>query len=102
MRVLSLRTTQNTILAAFEAHTNEKWTVEHLKTEDVLESGREKLKKGDMSFLGDFLAVQFFQEGCGRGVVAKSEEEGEEGMKVLRPEMVSVEELTKDVLGLKT
>ena len=102
MRVRSLLTTQNAILAAFEAHTSEKWTIEHLKTEELLQSGREKQERGDMSFRSDFFAVAFFQDGCGRGVVAKSEEEGEEGMLVLRPETVSVDALVRDVLGLKT
>jgi hypothetical protein len=101
LRVRSIRTTQNAILAAFEAHTNEKWTVTHLKTTDVLERAREKAKQGDRSSFGDFLAVQFFQDGCGRGTVAQSEEDGEEGMKILRPKMVNEDELVKDVMSRK-
>ena len=102
LRIRSIRTTQNALLAAFEASTNEKWTVTHLDTTDVLASARERAKQGDRSSFADFLAVQFFQDGCGRGTVAQSEEDGEEGMKLLQPKMVNEDELVKDVLSRKT
>ena len=64
-------------------------------------SAREKAKQGDRSNFGDFLPVQFFQDGCGRGTVAQSEEDGEEGMKILRPKTVNEDELVKYVMSRK-
>ena len=93
--IRSIRTTQNAILAAFEAHTHQKWTVTHVKCTDVLE----KAKHGDRSTFVDLLAVQFMQDGCGRGTVAQGEEDGEEGMKLLRPRIVDEDELIKDVMS---
>ena len=101
LRVRSIRTTQNAILTAFEARTFQKWTVTHVKTTDVLESAREKAKQGDRSGFQGFLAVQVLQDGCGRGIVAQSEADGEEGMMILRPKMVNEDELVKDTMSRK-
>lgn len=98
LRVRSLRTTQNALLACLEETMVEKWTVEHVSTADMLVRGREKLKAGDRSAFGDLLSVQFFEAGTERGVVAG---EGEEGMRVLDMQEVEVNEVVRAALEWK-
>lgn len=69
LKIKSVTTSQNQILAAFKKATGTEWAVREVRTTDVLKDGKEKLSKGDMSCFVDFMKVHLFEDGTGRGCV---------------------------------
>lgn len=77
VRVMSLRTCQRELLAAFEEVTGGKWEVERSSTRGLLERGREKMREGKGGWTLDLAVAQLFDEGQGRCLVAPSWEESD-------------------------
>ncbi|PGH01065.1 hypothetical protein AJ79_08035 [Helicocarpus griseus UAMH5409] len=73
LRIRSLQTTQNEILATLEKITECKWTVERVSTEELYQAGKEKKEKGG-GWILDILCTQIFADGGGRSVVATRED----------------------------
>lgn len=69
IHISALVTTQNEILAVFEARTGMKWKKVNASTKDIERDAGVKLKDGDYkgAYLG-FLVAQLFQDGARRGV----------------------------------
>lgn len=65
LNVASHVTTQNEILSVFEEETGAKWTKTHVKTEDLVKAGNDKLAKGDYSAIVEFLGVSLLADGKG-------------------------------------
>ncbi|KAK2773039.1 hypothetical protein FQN52_004724 [Onygenales sp. PD_12] len=95
LRIRSLETNQNEILAAFERVTAKKWTVERISTKELYRAGQEKLAKGDMGWVLDVVVTQIFEEGKGRSVVV-SREEADNGL--VGVEEVEVEDVVRDIV----
>ncbi|KAF2204783.1 NAD(P)-binding protein [Delitschia confertaspora ATCC 74209] len=74
LRVRSIQTCQNELLAAFEEATGENWEVEYEKSSDLMARGRQKLKNGDGAWVLDLIVAQLLEEGAGRSVVVTAEE----------------------------
>ncbi|EDN11347.1 isoflavone reductase [Histoplasma capsulatum] len=74
LRIRSLETTQNEILAAFEQLTESKWAVERISTQELYRIGREKMAMGKAGWILDILCTQIFADGGGRSVVATWED----------------------------
>jgi hypothetical protein len=61
--ISSVTTTQNTILAAYEHETGEKWTVEKVSSKEVVPKAQAGLAGGDFSGLVDLIKSVAFAEG---------------------------------------
>lgn len=95
--VRSLQTTQMELLGAFERATGgHKWTMERVQSKDVLERGREKLRKGEKGAVLDLVVAQLFEDGAGRSVVVTKDEADNE---LLGVEEVDVDEMVREVVG---
>jgi len=77
VKVLSIKTSQNEILAAFQRATGSEWETERSTTESLLESGRKKLQEGSGGWVLDLVVAQLFDKGQARCVVAPSREESD-------------------------
>lgn len=80
VQVLSIRTTQNELLAAFEKETGEKWTVERSTTAELMAGGRKKMEDRDRGWILDLAVGQLLDKGEARCVVAPSWEESDSGL----------------------
>ena len=67
--IYSVRTTQNEILAAMEALTGSKWSVEHLEWEKEISAGRKLLEGGNRAGIVPLILSYFFREGKGADYV---------------------------------
>ncbi|OJD26097.1 hypothetical protein ACJ73_02523 [Blastomyces percursus] len=74
LRIRSLQTTQNQILAAFEKITESKWSVERISTKELYRAGKEKLENGEGGWILDILCTQIFADGGDRSIVATRED----------------------------
>ena len=92
VRVRSVQTCQNELLAAFERATGAKWDVRRSTTEELLASGRRKKEAGDKSWVADLVVAQLYA-GEGRSVVAPAWEESES------PLLGVVEESVDDIVA---
>jgi hypothetical protein len=72
--VRSVQTSQNELLAEFEAQTGEKWTVTKGKAADLQAEAEAKIAAGDRSGFGWLAAVQLFTDGSDRSIVISREE----------------------------
>jgi hypothetical protein len=63
--IYSVSTTQNEILAAFEAATGAKWEVRHVNLVDEMVAGRQKLAEGNRAGVVPLILSYFFQDGMG-------------------------------------
>ena len=96
VRVRSLQTTQLELLDAFQgAVGGPGWAVEKVRSRDVLERGREKLRKGEKGAVLDLVVAQLFEEGAGRSVVVKKEESDNE---LLGVEEIDADELAREIV----
>lgn len=93
VKVRSVKTCQNELLAAFEKATETKWSVRRSTTKELLESGRRKKEEGDGSWTIDLVVAQLYEEDAGRSVVAPSWEESDS------PLLGVVEETLHEVVG---
>ena len=63
--VYSVATSQNEILATLETATGTKWDAHHVKWENEIPAGREKLEKGDRSGAVPLVLSYFYRPGMG-------------------------------------
>ncbi|OIW23591.1 NAD(P)-binding protein [Coniochaeta ligniaria NRRL 30616] len=98
VRVMSVKTCQNELLEAFEGVTGVKWEVRRDTTGRLLESGREKNREGRPGWVLELVVTQLFQEGEGRGLVARTREETDSDLLGVREE--SVRDVAIKALGL--
>ncbi|KAF8208507.1 hypothetical protein K438DRAFT_1904262 [Mycena galopus ATCC 62051] len=94
--IRSVRTTQNEILAALEAETKEKWTVNHVNSAEIKAEGEAMLAAGNGRGYGVLVAVQLFEDGAGRSIVV-SKEEAANGLVGVEEKDIST--IVRDVLG---
>ncbi|PKS09328.1 hypothetical protein jhhlp_003942 [Lomentospora prolificans] len=80
VRVLSIKTTQNQLLAAFKEATGTEWEVQRSTTAALLESGRKKKAQGSGGWVLDLVVAQLLEQGEARCVVAPSWEESDSGL----------------------
>jgi hypothetical protein len=75
LKIRSVKTSQNRILAALEEVTATKWDVTKISTKDIAEGRKKKLeeKRFQEAFM-DLLTVQLFEDGMGRGNITDLEE----------------------------
>ncbi|KAF1815171.1 NAD(P)-binding protein, partial [Eremomyces bilateralis CBS 781.70] len=74
LRIRSVQSSQNEVLAELEVATGTSWTVDRVETEGLVARGFEKLSKGDRFGFLDVLAVELFEDGAGRSVVVSEED----------------------------
>lgn len=97
VKVRSIQTCQNALLAAFEKATGSEWKVEHDKVKDLIKRGRAKHRAGDRNWILDLVVGQTFEPGEARAIVVSKEKSGDELLDV-REE--TVDEVVKKVLGM--
>ncbi|KAB5554506.1 NmrA-like family protein [Coniochaeta sp. 2T2.1] len=98
VRVMSIKTSQNELLAAFEEVTGQKWEIRRDGTERLLESGRSKYREGQPGWVLELVVTQLFQEEEGRGRVADGREETDSELLGVREE--GPEEVVRKALGM--
>jgi hypothetical protein len=72
--VRSLQTTQNDLLAAFEAATGEAWSVERSTSAELVARGRAKRENGEGGWVLDLVVGQLYEDGAGNSVVIEKEQ----------------------------
>ncbi|EPS27631.1 hypothetical protein PDE_02575 [Penicillium oxalicum 114-2] len=72
VKVLSIITTQNELLEAFQRVTGREWPVQRASSRTVLESGQRKFQEGIGSWRLELAVAQMYDEGQARCVVAPS------------------------------
>jgi len=97
VRVLSIDTSQNELLAAFEAVTGAAWAVERSTVAALLEDARARLRDGRGGWVLPLAVSILFEPGEARGRVAPSRAESESDLLGVRAE--SAEEIVRKVLG---
>lgn len=83
LRVRSVRTCQNELLAAFQAATATgpaDWTVKHDTAAGRLAEGRRKRDAGEGGWVLDLVTAQMLEEGAGRSLVADTAEESDNAL----------------------
>ncbi|EEQ85498.2 uncharacterized protein BDCG_08767 [Blastomyces dermatitidis ER-3] len=90
LRIRSLQTTQNQILAAFEQISDSKWAVERISTNELYRAGKEKLEKGEEGWILDILCTQIFANGGDRSIVATREDSVNALVRVREVELADV------------
>lgn len=91
VKVRSICTTQNELLAAFRTVTGREWSVQRSSTEALMVSGRGKLERGEAGWVLELVVAQLFDRGAGRCVVAATREESDaEGLGVREESAVDV------------
>ncbi|KAK6438180.1 hypothetical protein LTR95_005617 [Oleoguttula sp. CCFEE 5521] len=96
VKVMSIKTCQKELLAAFEQAVDGDWKVQRSSASAIIAAGREKLAAGDGSGLRDIAVAHIFDPGEARCVVAPSWEESDS--RLLGVEEVSVEDLVAAVV----
>lgn len=92
--VMSIRTSQNTLLEAFKAATDGPWEVQRSTTKALKESGIRKMEAKTGGWTLDLAVVQLLEEGEARCLVAPSWAESDSGL-------LGVRELTPDEVVAK-
>lgn len=95
VKVRSIYTNQNELLAAFEAVSGKKWSVEKSTTTALKKSGREKFRSGTSGWVLELVVAQLFDSGEGRGVVARTRGESDSELLGVREE--TAEEVVRKI-----
>ncbi|OTB19199.1 hypothetical protein K445DRAFT_363576 [Daldinia sp. EC12] len=74
LKVRSIRTNQNELLAAFQSVTGKTWEVKYSTTEEVLKRAKERRKKGIKEWMLDVLIYYLYEPGKARCFIASDEE----------------------------
>lgn len=74
VKVRTIQTCQNELLAAFQNASGSEWKVRHGTTRQLLDSGRRKHQTSVGGWVSDLLVFQLFEPGKGRCVVASRED----------------------------
>ncbi|KAI1129136.1 NmrA-like family protein [Nemania abortiva] len=101
VKVRSIQTSQNEILAAFQRATSKdedgkQWEVEHYTAQQVLEDGRKKRAEGAGGWILDLVVFQLYAPGEARCIVG-SREDSDNALLGVREE--SVDEVVEKALG---
>lgn len=80
MKVRSIQTGQNELLAAFQQATGQAWSVQRSTTEELKGSGEAKFKDGIQGWTLELAVVQLLDKGKARCIVAPSWEESDSGL----------------------
>lgn len=79
VKVLSIKTSQNDLLRAFEKVTGGKpWKVKQSTTSTLLDRGRKSRSEGNKGWVLDLVVAQLYDEGEARCVVAPTREESDD------------------------
>ncbi|KAI0107130.1 NmrA-like family protein [Nemania sp. FL0031] len=103
VKVRSIQTSQNALLAAFQRATatgeeeEGKWEVSHSTAQQTLEDGRRKHAQGANGWALDFVVFQLYAPGEARCIVASSREESDSALLGVREE--GVDEVVEKALG---
>ena len=95
--VASVETSQNEILAALEKETGIKWSVSHVKTNEVVSKAQRQLAAGD--FEGAFTLVRSMMLGNIPGIRANYAKDTDLANDLLGLKLETVEETIKQVLS---
>lgn len=98
VKVLSIQTCQNELLAALEGTTARPWAVRRSTTEALVARGRGKHRDGDGGWRLDLVVAQLYDEGQGRGLLVPSREESDAELLGVAAE--SAEQVVSKALGL--
>jgi hypothetical protein len=94
--VATVTTTQVAILSSLETHSDQKWTVQNVKTSEQIEAGRQMVAQGDST--GMFMLVQASSWGAVPGISSDyTVDENLANATLGVPEGI-VDEIVKDVL----
>ncbi|KAF7596007.1 hypothetical protein BBP40_003786 [Aspergillus hancockii] len=77
VKVRSIMTCQNDLLAAFKSATGREWDVQRRSTERLIESGKRKFQEGTGDWVLELVVAQLFEPGQSRCVVASSRGESD-------------------------
>ena len=75
VRIFSVKTSQNDILAALEKETGEKWAVKHVNGKELLAGGKEKLSNGDGTGVVPIIQSVAFLDGGWKDWTTEAEED---------------------------
>ncbi|KAI4738354.1 NAD(P)-binding protein [Aureobasidium sp. EXF-12298] len=96
LKVQSICTTQNELLAAFEKATGEQWKVERQKSNDLIQSGKEDFEIEAGMWRLKLAVATLYDVGQGRGMVATTREESDAELLGVKDE--SAEEIVAKLL----
>jgi hypothetical protein len=77
LKVQSICTTQNELLAAFEKATGEQWKVERQKSKDLIQSGQKDFETGAGFWRLKLAVATLYDVGQSRGMVAATREDSD-------------------------
>lgn len=95
LHIRSMQASQKDILGAFQALTGKQWEVEYASSQELYESGKALLAKGEQLGVLNILVCQLFAKGAGRSIVVSREKSDNELLGVREK---SVEAIVQDVL----
>ncbi|KAI4760324.1 NAD(P)-binding protein [Aureobasidium sp. EXF-3400] len=96
LRVQSICTTQNELLAAFEKATGEQWKVERQKSYDLIQSGKDDFETGAGMWRLKLAVATLYDVGQSRGMVAATRDESDAELLGVKDE--SAEEIVAKLL----
>ena len=96
LKVLSICTNQNQLLAASEETTGVKWKVERQKTEDLIRSGKEDFEKGVGMWRLKLAVATLYDVGQSRGMIAATRSDSD--AELLGVEAESAEQIVAKLL----
>jgi hypothetical protein len=98
LRVRSVQTCQNDILAAFETATGEAWNVKRSTSAELLARGRAKKANGEGGWVLDMVVGQLYQEGAANSVVVEKKESDNDLVGVVEENLMEViKQILEDV-----
>jgi len=80
LKVRSIRTSQNKLLAAFERKTGQQWYIQRAESKALALSGKQKYQAGRGGWVLELVVAQMFDVGQGRCIVAPSRDESDSGL----------------------
>ena len=80
VKVRSLKTCQNELLAAFQSVTQTPWTLHRSTTKQLMASGQNKFRSRTSGWVLELVVTQLFEEGESRCLVAATREESDDDL----------------------
>lgn len=80
VRVMTVKTSQDELLQAFNRVSKQAWAIQRTTTQALMESGRQKLHKGDHGWVLDLVVAQLYDADQHRCVVASSRQESDSNL----------------------
>ncbi|KEQ90224.1 hypothetical protein AUEXF2481DRAFT_45306 [Aureobasidium subglaciale EXF-2481] len=97
LKVRSIRTSQNKILAAFQRNTEQQWNVQRAESKDLTLSGKQKFQAGRGGWVLELVVAQMFDVGQARCIVAPSR--GESDSELLGVKEESEDEIVRRLMA---